>query len=295
MATTPIKFPGLPTGMTLTVEVTHPSTLTVEETVTLTEASGVYSGSVTGTSSGQKIFVMKASGSTFGSRIRTIEDTTATFIILSELETYASDGRGAYPVTITIDDGTDPVEGAFVQVFGTGIYGSGTTNASGIAKLALNDGDYDVTVAKVGFPSAYESLTVSGATSDTYSLTATPITESPPGTGTGWMYVYDETMEVEEGVPISIQMSAGPGDDGRGLDQKIRTETSDEDGLVEFPGMLHGATYRVWRGPAENPATSTVVQDVFFGAQTRDTSLTIVVPVAGTFPLIEVLGTDTEA
>ena len=295
MATTPIKLPALPTGLTLTVDVTHPSTLSVLETVACTEASGVYSGSVTGSHSGQLIFVLKASGSIVGSRIRTIADTTATFVILSELETYASDGRGAYPVTITIDDGTDPVVGAFVQVFGTGIYGSGTTNASGIAKLALDDGDYDVTIAKVGFPSSYESLTVSGVTSDTYSLTANTITESPPGTGTGWMYVYDETMTIEAGVDISIQMSSGPGVNGRGLDQKIRTETSDVDGLVEFPGMLHGATYRVWRGPAENPATSTVVQDVFFGAQTRDTSLTIVVPVAGSFPLIEVLGTDTEA
>jgi hypothetical protein len=50
MATTPIKFPALPTGLTLTCDVVHPSTLAVEETVTLTEASSIYSGIVTGKS-----------------------------------------------------------------------------------------------------------------------------------------------------------------------------------------------------------------------------------------------------
>lgn len=68
MATTPIKFPALPTGLTLTCDVTHPSTLSVLETVSLTEASQVYSGNVTGSHSGQLIFVLKASGSIFGSR-----------------------------------------------------------------------------------------------------------------------------------------------------------------------------------------------------------------------------------
>lgn len=49
MATTPMKFSELPTGLTLTTVVTHLSTLAVEETVTLTEASSIYSGDDNGT------------------------------------------------------------------------------------------------------------------------------------------------------------------------------------------------------------------------------------------------------
>jgi hypothetical protein len=104
------------------------------------------------------------------------------------------------------------------------------------------------------------------------------------------MIVYDEEMAVEADVPISIQMTAGPGDDGVGLDTKARTAVSDETGLVEFTGMLHGATYSVWRGAAAGSEVESI-----FGASTSPASGSIVVPVESYFPLVEVLGTDVEA
>lgn len=287
MATTPIKFPGLPTGLTLTCDVVHPSTLAVEETVTLTEASSVYGGSVTGSSSGQKIFVMKASGSIIGSRVRTIENTTATFVILSELETYANDGRGAYPVTITIDDGTDPIGGATVRITTTGLVSTLLTDASGIALFALDNGSYAVTITMPGYGAGVESLTVSGATSDTYSLTAVVVT--PPASAlvaTGIMIVYDENGDPEEGVSIGVKMIAGTGTAGYGRDTATRTETSDADGLVTFAGMQRGCTYQVWRSSTAGLTFSDVASSS--GAASDPT---IVVPASGdTFNLPEVLG-----
>jgi len=287
MATTPIKFPGLPTGLTLTCDVVHPSTLSVEETVTLTEASSIYGGSITGSSSGQKIFVMKASGAIIGSRIRTVANTTATFVILSELETYASDGRGAYPVTITIDDGTDPIEGATVRVTTDGLVSTLTTNASGIALFALDNGAYTVTITMPGYGSGVESLTVSGATSDTYSLTV--VTVTPPasaGVATGVMVVYDNNGDVEEGVDIGIKLIRGTGTAGYGRDTATRTETSDSAGLVTFAGMQRGCTYQVWRSSTAGLTFSDVASSS--GAASDPT---IVVPLSGdTFNLPEVLG-----
>lgn len=289
MATTPIKFPGLPTGLTLTCDVVHPSTLAVEETVTLTEASSIYSGNVTGTSAGQKIFIMKASGAIIGSRLRTIADTTATFIIMSELETYADDGRGAYPATLTVDDGTNPVSGATVRVTATGLVSTGTTNGSGVVSFALNDGSYTVTIVKAGYGSLVDSLTVSGASTDTYSLTAVVVT--PPASAlvaTGVMVVYDEMGVLEEGASISIKLTVGPGDDGYGWDTATRTEVSDADGLVEFTGMIRGATYQVWRGVGAGTQGL-----VFFGNTASASDPTIVVPLdQDTFSLPEVTGAD---
>lgn len=287
MSTTPIKFPGLPTGLTLTCDVVHPQTLAVEETVTLTEASAVYSGNVTGAISGQKIFVMKASGSIIGSRLRTIEDTTATFIILSELETYASDGRGAYPVTITIDDGTDPVVGATVRITTTGLVTTKITDGSGIAMFALDNGTYDVTITMAGYGAGVESLTVLGATPETYSLTE--IVVSPPASAlvaTGIMVVYDEDGAKEQGASISIKLTAGPGTAGYGFDTATRTDVSDADGLVTFPGMIRGATYSVWRGVAPETVTALF-------AQGSGSTESCVVPLdQDTFNLTEVIGED---
>ena len=289
MATTPIKFPALPTGLTLTCDVVHPTTLAVEETVTLTEASSIYSGSITGTSSGQKIFVMKASTAIIGSRIRTIADDTTTYIILSELETYASDGRGAYPVTITIDDGVNPISGATVRVTTDGLVATKVTSASGIALFALDNGSYDVTITQPGYGAGVETLTVSGATADTYTLVVISVT--PPASSlvaTGVMVVYDELGAVEQGASIYVKLTSGPGTAGYGYDTATRTEVSDASGLVEFAGMIRGATYRVWRAAGAGTAGQ-----AFFGNTASASDPTIVVPLdQDSFNLPEVTGED---
>lgn len=291
MANTVINFPGIPTGLTLTTDVCNPTSLAVEETVTLTEASGIYSGVVAGAVSGQKVFVLKASGTRFGTRVRTIADTVGPFTIVSELDQLADDGRGEHAVTITVNDGATGIVGAVVKCTKTGVYGTATTVTGGIAKLALVNGTYDVVISASGYETLTDTLVVSGASADTYSLTERTIASSDAGTATGWTYVYDEVLAIEADVDVSIQMIAGPGDDGRVLDTKIRTVASDEDGYVEFTNLLYEAEYRIWRGGAAEAETSEG-----FTVRGSTTSGTFVVPDAvDSFAMAEVLGIDAEA
>lgn len=70
--TTAIKFRALPTGMTLTVDVTPMGAGSVLETVTCMESGGVYSGDISAELAGQFLFVLKNSGTVIGSRVGTI-------------------------------------------------------------------------------------------------------------------------------------------------------------------------------------------------------------------------------
>lgn len=291
MATTAIKIPALPSGLTLTCDVCNLTSLAVLQTVALTEAAAIYNGDVTATIAGQFLFILKASGTIIGYRIRTIADDAGPYVILTELEQLASDGRGPNIVTITIDDGTDPVAGATVRITTSGFRVTGITNGSGVVVFALEDDTYDVVISKPGFEALIDSLTVSGATPETYSLTELVIT--PPSSAlvaTGVMIVYDEFGEIEEDVPISVQMTAGPGTAGYALDTKARTETSAATtGLIEFAGLIRGATYAIWR--ADSAAAST---ELIFATRSSSARNTFVVPNLDTFNLSEVIGTDAE-
>lgn len=293
MASTPIKIPDLPAGLTsVTVKVLHPTTLTVEETVSLTESGQSYNGNITGTSTGQKIFKVLVGSTLVATRLRTVEDTTDTFIIMTELEERADDGRGGNVVTITVDDFTDPIPDAVIRVTKPGVAATKTTNSSGIAKFLLEDGVYDAAIIATGFASDVQELVVSGATSATFSLEGLEIT--PPDdalTSTGVMIVYDEEGVVEQSVEISLKLVSGPGTAGYALDTKTRTEVSDATGLVQFAGLVRGATYQVWRGGSTG--TGTPAPSIF--ATRVSGSATFVVPNTSSFNLPEITGADLEA
>lgn len=290
-----IKIPSLPTGLTLTCKLRNLSTLAVLETVTLSEGTGdqltVYSGTVTGAHAGQLLFEILVSGVVFQSRIRTIQDVAATFVILTELEQLKSDGGGANLVTITVTDGTDPLQNATVRVASGVLSESDQTNVDGEVQFALGNATYIVTIERAGYESHVASLVVSGTTSEAYELTALVVTPpASPSVATGSMLVLDEFSEPEEGISISLQMTEGPGTAGYSLDTKIRTEVSDVDGMVEFIKLRRGATYSIWRGPAADTFSASA-----FVTQPAATRRTFVVPNTGTFNIAEVLGLDVEA
>ena len=289
-----IAFPSLPSGLTLTCKLRNLSTLAVLETVSLTAGSGddvsVYSGTVTGAHAGQLLFELLVSGVVFQSRIRTIQDIAATFVILTELERLKSDGRGANLVTITVTDGTDSIENAIVRVASGVLNESDVTDVDGEVQFALGNATYTVTIERAGYESEVASLVVSGTTSEEYELTALVVTPpASPSVATGSMLVLDEFNEPEVGVSISLQMTEGPGTAGYSLDTKIRTEVSDGDGMVEFIKLRRGATYSLWRGPAADTFSASA-----FVTQPAATRKTFVVPNTGTFNIAEILGLDAE-
>ena len=61
-----------------------------------------------------------------------------------------------YTLTFTVDDGTDPMEGAEIDINGETL----TTNASGIASLELVNGEYDYTVSYTGYYDYVGTVTI---------------------------------------------------------------------------------------------------------------------------------------
>ncbi len=99
---------------------------------------------------------------------------------------------GSNTVTITIDDGTNPIQDVSVQLWNSGVSALvtyGTTDTNGQVSVTANDATYKIKIRKGGYTfSAIETLVVSGDTSATYHGTAyTPSGDgpySPAGPGT---------------------------------------------------------------------------------------------------------------
>ncbi len=160
----------------------------------------------------------------------------------------AATGSGARVVTITVTDGTDPLENATVRVT-SGLTYTATTNASGVATFNLDDATYAVSITRSGYSYAGTTLVVDGSESATYAMTAVSIT---PGSGdltTGYLTALTEAGVADVGATLYCAMSAPPEDDtGYSYDATRRTITSGSGGLAQFPGLVKGATYTIWRG-----------------------------------------------
>ena len=164
-------------------------------------------------------------------------------------------GSGARTVAVTVDDGTDALENAIVRFTEGGNTYVGTTDASGEVSFSLDDATYALAISKPGHSFTPTTLVVDGDETETYSMTDAPISAPPSAsTTTGVMTVYDEEQNVEESVKISVQITAGPGTDGIGYDSAVWTETSNGSGVVEFAGIVLGATYKLWRGDSKADA-----------------------------------------
>lgn len=159
----------------------------------------------------------------------------------------ASAGSGAWTVTLTINDGSSPLESANVRLTkGAETYAT-TTNASGVATFHVDSGTWTVTATLFGHTFAGATLAISADTSHTYSMTAITITPSAAGFTTGYLTALDADGNAEPGVTFTSQVTYNP-TAGIALDTAVRSVTSDGSGLVQFPGLLLGATYRIRRG-----------------------------------------------
>lgn len=289
MTTTLLQIPDLPAGIDLTIDILNLSTLAVLEAgIEMTETDEVYEGDCVEEIAGQFLFLLKAGGTFFESRIRTIADTAGPFVIITDLEHISASARGTRVVTLTIDDGTDPVVGATVRVSAPGFVATEVSDGSGIVRFVLDDGDFVLVVEKIGYAALADTLTVSGTTSATFSLTENEVTVSDsPLLSTGTLTLYDEDNELEFGQPVSLQWISGPGDDGYGMDKKIRTELSVAyTAVVTFTRLRRGALYRIWRGPA------TPTDGGFVSAYNEVSEFTV--PNTGSFLLPQIGGTDEE-
>jgi hypothetical protein len=67
------------------------------------------------------------------------------------------------------------------------------------------------------------------------------------GQCTGYAWTYDAQGQIEPAVQVSCQLVRQPAGAGHVLEDAPRTATSDGNGLVTFPNLWIGATYRFWR------------------------------------------------
>ncbi len=92
-------------------------------------------------------------------------------------------------------------------------------------------------------------LVVDGDESTTVDLQPLAVTPSSGDTTTAYANVLDQYGEPEANVTVQARLHALPsGDTGIVADGAVYSATSDANGLVQFPGLLKGATYHFRRG-----------------------------------------------
>lgn len=163
----------------------------------------------------------------------------------------SASGSGARTVTVTVNDGTNPLQNATVRMSeGANTY-IATTNSSGVATFNLDELVFTVAITKAGYQFNGDSLTVDGNETVTYSMTAISITPSNPSSVTGYYTCYSELGVVESGVTIELQVHKVPSETGLALDSAIRTAISDSNGLAQFTNLVPGTTYQVRRNQGQ--------------------------------------------
>jgi|GEM_PF-4701320 len=151
-------------------------------------------------------------------------------------------GNGPYAVTITVYEGQTPLEGASVRLMlGAEDY-SLVTNASGRCTFYVGAGTWRWRVAKPGYMGQSATVAISEDKQLNVSLEKVIVSPSPPGQTTGYAIVYDEQGAVEPGVTVYcrlVQLNVY----GVVGDTQQRSAQSNQQGVVEFPGLVKGATY----------------------------------------------------
>lgn len=182
---------------------------------------------------------------------------------LAEILAAASEGSGGsgpYAITITVTDGTNPIQSATVGMFINASRYVRTTNNVGVTVLSPTEGsgDYAVRIVATGYQFTPATLPVSGNTSHTYAMTQITISGSTPPLTTGYLYCYDQNMQPIEGVPHTRRLTSSPSNDtGSSLNNSaVVTVNSDINGLVTFMNHLVGASYQVIRN-SNNPGAVT--------------------------------------
>jgi hypothetical protein len=116
-----------------------------------------------------------------------------------------SGGTGARTVTITVNDGTTPIQGALIRVSQGAESYVLPTNSSGVVTFYLDDFVWSVVITKPGFEGFGTDLTVNGNEAETYSMTALSLTASDPDKVTGYWTVFNELGVATAGKVVTVR------------------------------------------------------------------------------------------
>jgi hypothetical protein len=140
-----------------------------------TTRKGVYRATVDEALSGlHEAYMVDGSGNVLYVGVIDLVDSTAVQTVgeLAHAITQSVGGLGARTVTITVDDGTDPLESASVRMVKNSESYLLSTDANGQCVFNLDDGTWTVSITRPGYQFAGTTLVVNGSESVTYSMTA---------------------------------------------------------------------------------------------------------------------------
>jgi len=135
-------------------------------------------------------------------------------------------GVGAYTVTLTITDGTNPLQGASVRL----IYGvtalTGTTNVSGVIAFSCDAATWNVAISMPGYQFTPTTLVVAGATPHGYAMAA--VTHAAAPAGMIRVYGYAKTLGVvTSGVKHYLRCSNNTGANSESQSTVLATSAAD--------------------------------------------------------------------
>lgn len=169
-------------------------------------------------------------------------------LAIAALEPSAS---GAFTITVTVTDGTDPLEGAKVRISEGVTTLLGTTDASGNASFSLDAATYTVGITKAGFQFTPTTRTVTGNEAGTLvnDLEMEARTAPAAAGDADLCVVYfdtaDFTGEPKAGVVVTFELATIPsvGSSGSILANETFSATSDALGRGSIE-LVAGIEYR---------------------------------------------------
>jgi hypothetical protein len=184
----------------------------------------------------------------------------------------AGSGSGARTITITVTDGTDPLQNARVRLTEGANTFTALTNVSGVATLNVDDATYTVAVTKASHSFAGASLVVDGDEVQTYAMTLVSVAPpADPDLCAVTIPVVDQYGAALAGEDVEIRFNAFT-DDATATAVVLSpppVQVSDANGLVSV-NLLRLASY-----------------SVFYGAGTYKRRFDFEVPDAGSYTVSE--------
>lgn len=152
-----------------------------------------------------------------------------------EFESYNVSNWSDYVISATQYEGSNVWYTAFPTTVPPGRYDVIQYGISGV-----NAANTDITDAN-------GTLDWNGTDLDSPPRESVVIPPSDPGFVTGYSHCYDEKGKFAVGVTVQLQMTSLP-NAGLSFSTNIRSEISDENGIVSFTNLVPGATYNLRRG-----------------------------------------------
>jgi len=184
----------------------------------------------------------------------------------------AGSGSGARTITITVTDGTDPLQNAKVRLTEGANTFTASTNVSGVATLNVDDATYTVAITKSSYSFAGASLVVDGDEVQVYAMTLVSVAPpTDPDLCAVTIPVVDQYGAALAGEDVEIRFNAFA-DNATATAVVLSPpplQVSDANGLVSV-NLLRLASY-----------------SVFYGEGTYKRRLDFSVPDAGSFTVSE--------